>query len=78
MHKNECMIMLHSSPILRAYKTASWVTPEEIIHRPYPDWKSTDYQVNRLSKAISIDEGHIFDVGNFQFKVRSPMFYKKY
>ena len=61
--------MLHSNPILRAYKTASWVTPEEIVIKPYPEWNAKTYQVNRLSKVISIEENHVFDLGNFQFKV---------
>ena len=61
--------MLHSNRILRAYKTASWVTPEEIVIKPYPEWNAKTYQVNRLSKVISIEENHVFDLGNFQFKV---------
>ena len=69
VHENECNIMLHSSPVLRAYKTASWVTSDEILIKPYPEWSGKDYQVNGLSKAISIKRNHIFDLGNFNFNV---------
>ena len=69
VHENECNIMLHSSPVLRAYKTASWVTSDEILIKPYPEWSGKDYQVNGLSKAISIKENHTFDLGNFKFQV---------
>jgi len=69
VHENEYDIMLHSSPVLRAYKTASWVTSDEILIKPYPEWSGKDYQVNGLSKAISIKENHIFDLGNFKFHV---------
>ncbi len=62
--------MLHSNPIVRAYKTASWVTDEEIVIKPSPEWNAKAYNVNPLSKVISIKENHIFDLGNFQFKVR--------
>ena len=61
--------MLHSSPVLRAYKTASWVTSDEILIKPYPEWSGKNYQVNGLSKAISIKRNHIFDLGNFNFNV---------
>ena len=61
--------MLHSSPVLRTYKTAAWVTSDEILIKPYPEWSGKDYQVNGLSKAISIKENHTFDLGNFKFNV---------
>ena len=69
VHENECNIMLHSSPVLRTYKTAAWVTSDEILIKPYPEWSGKDYQVNGLSKAISIKENHTFDLGNFKFNV---------
>ena len=69
VHENESNIMLHSSPVLRAYKTASWVTSDEILVKPYPEWSGKDYRVNGLSNTISIKENHIFDLGNFKFHV---------
>ena len=61
--------MIHPSSILRAYKTASWVTPEEIIMKPGPEWASKDYQVLPLTKVTPIEDGHVFDLGTFKFQV---------
>ena len=61
--------MVNPGPILRAYKTASWVTPEEITTKPKPGWNSKDYHVVPLTKVMSVEEKHIFDLGTFKFQV---------
>ena len=55
--------------MLRNYKTASWVTEEEIVIKPYPGWNSKDYRVNGLTDVIPLNENSSFDLGNFHFKV---------
>ena len=69
MHQNESSILLHPNQMLRNFKTASWVTPEEIVIKPSYDWSSRNYQVNPLSDAIPVRENFEFDLGNFRFKV---------
>ena len=69
VHRNESSILLHSNQMLRNYKTASWVTEEEIIMKPSPDWSCKDYRVNGLTDVIPLNENSSFDLGNFYFKV---------
>jgi len=69
VHQNESSILLHSNQMLRDYKTASWITEEEIVIKPYPGWNSKDYRVNGLTDVIPLNENSSFDLGNFHFKV---------
>ena len=69
VHQNESSVMLHSNQRLRNFKTASWVTPEEIVITPSSDWNCKNFQVNRLSDVIRVKENSVFDLGNFCFKV---------
>ena len=61
--------MVDYGSLLRAYKTASWITPEELITKPKQGWKSTDYHVVPLTQVQPIDDKHIFDLGNYKFQV---------
>ena len=62
--------------MMRNYKTASWVTSEEIVIKPSPNWNSKSYQVNRLTNVEPLDDNFSFDLGNFRFEVRIVLYLK--
>ena len=69
IHRNESSILLHSNQMFRNYKTASWITEEEIVMKPSPGWNCKNYQVNGLTDVIPLNKNSSFDLGNFYFKV---------
>lgn len=48
------------------FKTAAWITPEEILPKPFVEWKAKEYKVVPCSKIKAVEENHIFQLGGGQ------------
>ena len=49
------------------YMTASWITPDEVAPKP-KQWDAKNYCV-KPSNVMSLDDGHVFDLGDRKFDV---------
>ena len=52
-------------------RTAAWVTPHEVIPKPAPAWVAHDYCVRGVEGVRGVEDGHVIDLGDRQFEVRS-------
>ena len=53
-------------------RTAAWVTPHEVIPKPGPAWRASEYSVRRVERVAGVEDGHVIDLGDRAFQV-SPI-----
>ena len=50
------------------YMTASWISGHEVTPKP-ANWRPEDYCVQPVDRVQSLDEGHVFDLGDRRLRV---------
>ena len=66
VHKAEAPVLLDSN---NKFKTAAWITDNEVAPKPYRGWNPRSYHVPPVTQVKEIDEGFSFDLGNFKLDV---------
>jgi len=51
------------------FMMASWVTPKEVSPKPSSEWNASNYSVKPPQLVVGIEDGHVYDLGDRQFKV---------
>ena len=52
-------------------RTAAWVMPHEVIPKPGPAWRASEYSVRRVERVVGVEDGHLIHLGDRAFQVRS-------
>ena len=50
------------------FKTAAWVTSEEILPKPFDSWRADEFKIEPCSKLKTVDEAHVFQLGGQMIK----------
>ena len=68
VHSKEASVISCGSNISN-FRSAAWVTPEEILPKPFDEWRAEEYLVEPCSKVKAVEENHIFQLGGSQIQV---------
>ena len=65
VHSAEANVIRSGSSV----RTAAWVMPHEVIPKPSPAWRASDYSVRRVERVVGVEDGHVIDLGDRAFQV---------